>query len=262
MASADLTHVGSTAWVAPASSTAVAPTYPTGLLAGDAVYAVLHVKPDTAAVATPTSWTLVGSAAGGSGTQGAGTGATRMHLFRRLATAGLSGTQSFTITGGSSPLGFMRAYRATGANLTFDETFASWSIATASTTIGGTANASLALAAKDDLNIVVGTSDDQSTTLTVTGVSATGATLGTLTLDPNATAVNAQGNDISATAYRVPVTAGSSSAAPVVTATSSSAETAMGFVFRVRALVDTSPLDLARPPAMGNRAAVLRSNYW
>ena len=262
MASADLTHVGSTAWVAPASSTVVAPTYPTGLQAGDAVYAVLHIKPNTAGVTTPTNWTLIGSATGGSGTQGAGTGATQMLLFRRLATAGLSGTQSFTITSGSSPVGFMRAYRASGVNLTFDETFASWSVATASTTIGGTANAQLALAARDDLNIVVGTSDDQSTTLTVTGVTATGATLGTLTRDPNTTVVNAQGNDISATAYRVPVTAGSSSTAAVVTATSSSAETAMGVVFRVRALVDSTPLDLARPLAQGHRAAGLRSHYW
>jgi hypothetical protein len=243
-AAVDLTHVGSTTWVAPASSAAVAPTYPSGLANAtatqtDTVYAFLHIKPDTATVATPANWTLVGSETGGSGSVGAGTGATRVHVYKRTATAALSGTtQSFTITGGSSPVAFMRAYRATGNSVAFEETLTFWSVATASTTIGGTAGASLSLAAKDEINCVIGTPDDQSTTLTLTGLTATGATLGTLTRDPNATVTNSQGNDISATAYRIAVTAGTSTAAPVATATSSSSETAMGLLMRVRATSD------------------------
>lgn len=90
----DLTYVGSTAWAAPASSATVAPTYPTGVQVGDVVYAELVVKPDTATVATPANWQLVTSAAVGGGTQGAGTGAVRVHLYRRIADSALSGTQS------------------------------------------------------------------------------------------------------------------------------------------------------------------------
>lgn len=235
-----LTHVGSSAWNIPASSATVSPTYPSGVQSGDCVYAILHIKPDTATVATPTNWSLVTSASGGSGTQAAGTGATRMHLYKRIASAAHSGAEAFTITGGSSPLGFMRAYRATGTNVLFTETTTSWSVTTASTTIGGTAGAGLDVAALDEINCVIGTTDDQSTTLSLTGLTATGATLGTITNDPSGTVVNAQGNDISANAYRIAVSSGTSNVAPVATATSSSSETAMGFLFRVRATADVA----------------------
>lgn len=264
----DLTHVGSTAWAAPASSAAVAPTYPSGLADAtatqtDNVYAILHIKPDTATVTTPANWTLVGSAAGGgAAAQGAGTGATRVHVYERTGAAALSGTtQSFTITGGSSPVAFMRAYRASGTGVQFEvETLTSWSVAVASLTIGGTAGASLALAAKDEVNVVLGTSDDAATALALTGLTATGATFGTLTQDPAATAINAQGNDISATAYRTPVTAGTSTVPPVATATSNSAETAMGLLFRVRATA-ASPL-IVEPLNVLNQLALNRASTW
>jgi hypothetical protein len=259
-----LTHVGSTTWDAPASSAATTPTYPSSLLEDDVVYAVLHIKPDTATVATPAGWALVGAASGGSGTQGAGTGATRVHVYRRtVPAAGLSGTETFTITSGSSPTAFMRAYRATGTNVAFPaETFTSWSVTTASTTIGGTAGAGLDLAALDEINAVLGSSDDQATTLTLTGLTATGATLGALTRDPNATVINAQGNDISSTAYRVPVSSGTSNVAPVATATSNSSETAMGFLFRVRATADAPAPPVAPQIVTVSQAAIIRAHYW
>lgn len=261
-----LTHIGSTTWAAPASAATVSPTYPSGLADAtttqtDVVYAVLHIKPDTATVATPTNWSLVASAAGGSGTQGVGTGATRMHLYRRTATAALSGTtEAFTITGGSSPVAFMRAYRASGTNVAFDvETTTSWSVTTASTTIDGTAGAGLDVAALDEINCVLGTTDDTTTTLTLTGLTATGATLGALTRDPNATVTNAQGNDIAATAYRISVDSGASNVAPVATATANAAETAMGFLFRVRATADVLP---PTEPILIDQAALIRAHYW
>jgi hypothetical protein len=246
-----LTHVGSSSWATPLDSTTITLTYPTGLADAtstqtDVVYAILRIKPDTATLNTPTDWTLVGSAAGGGDAQGIGTGPTRTHLYRRTATAALSGTtQAWTITGGSAPIGFMRAYRASGASVAFaTETLAFWSVNPGGTAIGGTADAGLDVATLDEINCVIGTADDASTTLTLTGLTATGATLGTLTRDPDVTAVNPQGNDISGAAYRIAVTAGSSNVAPVATATSNTAETAMGFLFRVRATADINTGEL------------------
>lgn len=266
-ASAALTHVGASAWVTPASAATVSPTYPTGLADGDQVYAFLHIKPDTATVATPTNWTLIGSAAGGSGSLGVGTGITKVWAFKRTIPVGggatLSGTaEAFTITGGDSPMGFMRAYRATGASIEWTETVASWSVATASTTFGGTAGNAMILGVLDEITVIIGASDDQPGTsgLALTGLTASGATLGTLTQSPTGTAVNAQGNDIAATAYRVPVTLGNSSSAPVATATSATSETGMGFLLRVRATaVLPSPLP---SPSVVTQAALTRAGSW
>lgn len=241
-ASVDLTPVGTSAWVAPATSTSISPTYPSGLAAGDLVLLITHTKPSTATPTTPADWTLIDTVTGGAGTQGAGTGATRMTVFARtVPSGGLTGSQAVTVTGGSSLVAHMRAYRATGANLVYDVGLVSWSVGTASTSIGGSTG-SLALAAKDDVVIVAGTTDDQSTSLAVSAVAMSGVTFSALASDPNGTVINAQGNDISAVAYRATVTAGSGSGPATVTAASSSSETAMGIVFRVRGTADVVAL--------------------
>jgi hypothetical protein len=255
--SLDLTFVASSAWVAPASSTSIAPTYPAGVVENDVVYLILHSKPDTVTPTTPTGWAVVGSlTGGGAAAQGAGTGPTRMTVFSRIAPAGgLSGSQTVTVTGGSSLVAHMRAYRAAaGLNVAYESLLASWTVATASTTIGG-ATGSIELGAKDAVVIVAGTTDDQSTTLAVTGVSATGMTFAGLTQDPTGTVVNAQGNDISAVAYRATITAGTTATVSVVvTATSSSSETAMGAVLRVRATSEV-PITTATKFYLNNAAA-------
>lgn len=249
-----LTQGSSGAWVAPASSTDISPAYPGSLATGDCIYALLHVKPDTATVATPTNWTFVGSESGGSGAVGAGTGPTRMWLFKRLVPGGgLAGTETFTVTSGSSMVGYMRAYRASGGtNMQYQEKFTYWSVTTASTAVGGTAVSGLDLTAGDEISLVIGTTDDTTGTLTLTTITAAGATLGTPARNPGGTITNAQGNDIAATTYTVAVSAGSSTDPPVVAATSNAAETAMGFLWRIRASeVTTLPPTVPRRLPIG-----------
>lgn len=245
LAPIDITHVGASAWVAPASSAAVAPTYPSSLAENDVVYATLVIKPDTATVTTPTDWTLVTSQAVGGGTQGAGTGAVAFHLFKRTVPAGgLTGSQSFTITGGSSPVAHMRAFRADAGptSIAWDaETTTFYSRTTASATFGGTGAADIALSAKDYLVFVSASSDDQSSIHTISALAATGATLASSTQSPGGTIVNAQGNDISAAAAYALVTAGTSTAAPSSTVSGGSSETGGGFFFRVSAQGVTTP---------------------
>lgn len=240
---ADLTFVASSAWVAPASSTTVSPTYPAGLVEFDTVYAVLHIKPHTATVATPANWSLVGSEQGGGGAQGAGTGLTRIHVYKRtVPSGGLTGSQAFTITGGSSPVGHMQAWRSNGTGLLWDtETLTFYSRSGASTAAGGTGGANVVLGPKDALIAVVGTPDDTTTNLNITNLAATGATLNALVKAPsaaqntNATIVNAQGNDVAAASAYAVVASGVSTAAPSVTCTANASETGMGLFFRVSA---------------------------
>jgi hypothetical protein len=244
-ASIGLSLVATSAWVA--GTTAPAPSYPAGVAAGDLVQLIVHSKPVTTTPATPTGWSFVGSAAGGTGAQGSGTGQTRITVFQQVATTALSGTQAVSSPSGNVALAHMRAWRAADGYLVQYETlFSTWSVSTASTSIGGTTADAMPIAAGDELVVVAGTRDDESSTITVTGVTASGSTFGTLTRDPNSTAVSATGNQISATAYRASVMAGSSTGAVTVTATSSSSETATGAVLRVRATAETVPTVAAR----------------
>lgn len=232
-----LSLVGTSAWVS--GTTAPAPSYPAGVQSGDLVQLIVHSKPSTVTPATPAGWTYVGTGVGGTGTQGSGTGQTRVTVFQRVVTSAVTGTQVVTHTGGNVALAHMRAWRAAAGYLVQYETLLStWTVATASTAVGGTTTA-MELAAGDELAVIVGTRDDESATLTVTSVTAAGATIGPLTRDPASTAVTATGNQMAATAYRASVTAGAAVGNVTVAATSSSSETAVGAVLRVRATAET-----------------------
>lgn len=261
---ADLTFVGSTTWAA--GTTAAAPTYPASLLEGDVVYAIVETRAGTAvtppAPTTPANWTLIAdhlSSVANSATVGAGP--TRIFTYKRVVpSGGLSGTQSFTVTGGSATLATMKAWRATGPNVQYTETETSYTVAAASTTISGSPLAGLSLDAKSVVNIVVGVPDDTTTTITVSGISATGATFGALTRSPDvAAAVTANGNDMSANSYHTAVTAGASTDPPAITGSMNAAETAVVSLLRIRATI-SAPL---RPsPVVANQTALVRASTW
>ena len=235
--SVDLTFVGSSAWVAPSVATSIVLNYPASLVEGDRVYAELHCKSNLTTVETPDNWEFVARRTGGSGSQGAGTGSTVIYVYRRnVPSGGLSGTQTFTIAGASTLVGCMAAWRSTDAAAVFEqEVYHGWTVTVASTTIGGAAGDLIPLAPKDVLRAVFGTADDQSTTLTLTGLASTGITFGSVVQSPAGSVVNALGNDISAAAGHAVVTAGTASNAPTATATSNSSETATGCLYRIRA---------------------------
>jgi hypothetical protein len=234
---ADLTFVGSSSWVVPGGPQDASPSYPSGILEGDVVYAVVAIKPDTATVDTPVDWSSVGSATGGGGSQGGGTGPIGIHVFKRTVPAGgLSGSQTFSTTGASSRAGCMQAWRATGAGITWDtETLTSYSRPTASSSFGGTGSANIGLDAKDAVVIVIGSADDQSNDINVTSLTIPGGTHGGTVQAPSGTGANNQGNDIAAASEYAIVASGPSTGAPSVTATGNSSETGMGLFFRVSA---------------------------
>jgi hypothetical protein len=91
-------------------STSVAPAPNAGNLpvAGDRSIMIVGTKPDTATIATPAGWTLIGQATGGTGSQAADTGTCRIAAFYR--DDAFSGAQTVTITNGNSSLGVIVTY--------------------------------------------------------------------------------------------------------------------------------------------------------
>jgi hypothetical protein len=212
----DLTVVNTSAWVTNLlAETTVLPTYPTGLAEGDIVYAPVHVRPDTAGITTPTDWTSVANVvAGSTAAQGAGTGPTRLAVFRRtVPSGGLTGTETFNLTNSPNVASAcMIGLRATGTGLAYSDTWGFWTVPTTGTTGqtdvsgtlgGGTASGDLAVADKDLVLFVIGATDNN-TAPAVTAVAATGATFGTITTDPAAYANTVVGNDMATSMSRSP----------------------------------------------------------
>jgi hypothetical protein len=241
-----LTPLTASAWAVTAatSPTNITPAYPANLAEGDTVYTTVHSKPSTVLMTTPANWRQVSTVvAATSAAQGAGTGPTRITTFQRTVPAGgLTGTQAFTWTGTMSVAqASMNAYRppAGSTNVVFEEVMGGWSVPTSGTTgqtsIGGSV-AGLTPANLDHLLVTLGITDDDTTTTSITGVSATGATFGTVTASP-ALSVTGNGNDMATASYQVPVTGGSSTASVAITATQNVTNTMVGAVLRVRATV-------------------------
>jgi len=87
------------------SSVAVA--YPTGTPTASRKYGYITyigLRPDTAAITTPSGWTLLGTFSGGGGVPGGGTGPSEVSVFVRddQTTATNSGSVTFTLTGSAN----------------------------------------------------------------------------------------------------------------------------------------------------------------
>lgn len=234
-----LSFVGSTAWVT--GTTSVAPTYPGSLQENDAVYAIVHHKPNTVDVSTPANWSLVGKADLGSGTQGAGTGTTEATIFRRIVpSGGLSGSQSFTITSGNTAQACMVAWRpslGTGSTWETESFVTAASAAASANPTHGIAIAAGSLLAGDFVNWIVGTPDDTSTNISNTSIACTGATFAAAVRVPNTTSASGTGNDIAAAAFYSSVTAGPNTGTTlsiVSNITASETSGALAFVPRAR----------------------------
>lgn len=229
------TLVGTSAWTNGAQNPQ--PTYPSGLQEGDVVYLIAVSRPSTISINILSGWEFVGDATGGGGTEGSGTGPTRVSVLKRsVGSSGLSGAlPSGLFTGTNAAVAHLRAYRGPSAAAVFDETFTSYSNSSASTTVGGTGGASLSLATDDIVLGIIAGPDDTVTSYSVSNLTASGATFGSLSESPSGTFSTATGNDLSMACVTRTVTAGSSSSAPVVTATADASETSMGFLLRVRA---------------------------
>lgn len=192
-------------------------TMPTGIVAGDLLVLFVAVKPDTSSITTPSGWTLQGTFSGGGGTTGIDTGPTKVAVFTREAT-GTDPAPTVNVT--STNVGWFATHRITKTGSGWDiaaaggvdaTTGAAWSV-TAGTDPGLTAG-DLALVASVVPTDVTTPAQFSAEGIAATGVSAWSAFTEVTEPDTNV------GNDIGGFIFYGIVTTGSSTAAPVITAT-------------------------------------------
>lgn len=203
-------------------TTPIVPGIPASTAAGDLLVLAVGIKPGTAVVNTPKSWVPLGNLASTTGTNGADTGPTRIYLFAKVVD-GVETLGSTLSISGTWNTPWAQIYRFSNATGFWDLSFrtgedtaggASWS-ATMSTTMD-IASGDLMLAASVDPT-------DVAHTYSAAAVASTGATYGASTIITQPRSSN--GNDIGGFIFTQPVTAGSSSDAPIVTATVSATNT-------------------------------------
>ncbi len=207
--------VGKSATITP-GTTSCSCTYPTGLAAGDLL--VLHVtnKYPTNGPSDPAGWSKIGPVDTSGGSAGVDTGNSRNTVYWKRSDGTESGTISLTMTSCNTSYAVCYAYRSgsgilmsggstSGTDTTGNQ--AAWSIT-------GSADPGLR---QGDRVVVLNTVNGDASTFASHGLSATGATFGTLTEQHDAG--TSQGQDCGSFVVDAYVTGGPSTAAPVFTST-------------------------------------------
>lgn len=230
----------------------VAPGYPASIEANDKLILLIGMKPSTAnsgSVTTPGGWTAEGSITGAGGygtTLGADTGNTNLFVFSKTAAGTESGTLSVTVSTNNVCWGAI--IRCDG-NLGADAT---WSVAMTTGSDTSSGNVSIAMGADPGVtagDLVIGamcipTDVSTPSQFSAEAFSQTGVTFGTVTerAEPDSNV----GNDIGGFICTAPVSSGTSSAAPTMTATAGGTTTNVrgpGVFVRVRT---SAPTEAAR----------------
>lgn len=232
--------------------TSVAPGYPAGITTKSALIMVVGQKPSAAnggTVTTPTGWTLRATLVGAGGyatTLGADTGNTNVYVYSKDSVSGTeSGTLSVTV--GTNNVCWAQIFRVES------DVPATWSFAgtTGSDTSAG--NVSITMSADPGVQagdfifagMVIPTDVTTPSQFSAEALSQTGITFGTVTeiSEPDTTT----GNQVGGFNVYAPVSAGTSSAVPTLTATAGGTTTNVrgpGYFLRVRA-TPYQPIELA-----------------
>ena len=224
------------AWAA--GSTAPAPTIPAGTTTGDIMLLYVGCKPYSATINTPSGWTLITGTDGQNGTVASGVdvGSVRWAIVYRLWLSG-DANPTISVTSGNVSLAVI---------ISFSKTLSSWATpagAKGSDTSSGTAF-SLTMDANpgitlDDMLVTFATIAGNNATFGTPTLTATGATIGTVTESPATEGSTATGNDLESSASQALCTAGTATAAPVVGWTLSVAQTGGGALARLRETAGT-----------------------
>lgn len=228
------------------NGTSVAPSYPAGISAGDCLVLIVGQKPSTAnggTATTPSGWTLRDSITGAGGygtTLGADTGNTNVFVYTKdTVTGSETGTQSVTIGTNNVSWAVIVRIPDSGGTLSYgatdgqDTTAGNVSVTTAANP--GFTTGDLALWA-----MCIPTDVTTPAQFSAHAITATGATFGTAgeLAEPD----SATGNDIGGFIAYASVTSGTSTAAPVITATAGGTNTNVRgglVVLRVRETITT-----------------------
>jgi len=238
-----------TATAATAAVTAVNPAVPSGAQAGDLSILTVAVKPYNTTLTTPSGWTKIGEHTNGTTAAGTDTGSMKIALYvRESASVGAIG--NIGQSGANSMGAVIHVYSRTLAAWDFSS-FTQGFDDTNGINYSATGDAGINVAAGDWVFAgTAGNGDVGAVTAgTIGGMS--GATLGTVVDRTNAEYTT--GTDSRLTVGDVPITAGSSSAAPTCTYTnaSNSSGTTMWLRLRETGGVTATPSAIASAEAFG-----------
>lgn len=230
-------------------TTSATPAAPSGIATGDLIVIAVGSKPDTAPVTQPSGWDLIGTAVGGTGSQGSGTGATRTTWFSRQRDATWSAMPSVAVSSGNAMWAQAYIVRTSVAGGDYDTSMATGARTTASTSWSVPLGSNPGFTT-GDLVLFTGVTTSGALTVSSESISATGATFGTKTeiSEPKTTT----GNDVGGFVAWCMVTAGNATANATVTATMSSSTGATGVSAAVR-------IREAAPPAQDYSGTLART---
>lgn len=211
MAIVPVAHTGVTTATGSRGTTSTTVAFPADSVAPRRFAIITAVaKPSTATFDSVTGWTFFINAGGGTGSQAADTGPTRMGGWRRQLDGTESADVTISATGSGSIAAVMSVYensgtgwqlveRVTGNDATHD--------ANPSATLATWGNA---LGAGDYLHLAYSTDTDSTTATGAVTLTQTGATFGTVTQRNRLG--NSDGNDSAIMTWSAPVTTGSGNA--------------------------------------------------
>ncbi len=233
-----LNYIGATV------AASVCPAHPAGIADGDLLVTLIGMKPSVAnsgSVTTPSGWTAVtgGSltgAGGYGGTLGADTGNTNVFAYYRVATGTEATERCFELT--TNSVSWAQMYR-------FSNTTQGWDLAGATGSDTTAGNVSITMSSNPGVTtgdhilgaMVIPTDVSTPAQFSAENLTQTGVTFAAETeiSEPD----SANGNDIGGFVIRSSVTAGTGSAAPVMTATAGGTTTNVrgpGVFIRIREL--------------------------
>lgn len=224
------------------TSTAAVPYPVSGVVANDIPLIVCVSKASSGtgeppAISDPSGFTKLFEAWGGIGTAGAGTGPVKLTVWKKTTDA--TGSENGTTVSVVNPAGSAMVYcnihgvRRATAGSTIQTAFASGSDVSAGTAWSVTCGSNPGITTDDLCFWLAGATVNTSGTFTVQAITATGCTFGTMTeRDDDGSNTGFGTRRVVAT---MACTAGPSSAAPVLTATSaSSSQSGVGALLRIR----------------------------
>lgn len=215
------------------SITAVIPDLPATLAAGDRMLLFVGCKPYSATIVEPAGWTRIGTQqTNGTVANGVDTGSVAWTVFYRDWVSG-DAAPSVSVTSGNVALACIHAATKTAAS--WDTTTAYFgSDTTSDAAYSITASGSSGNITNGDglIHFTVLAGNNQ--TLGTPTITATGATIGTVTESPTTAGINNLGNDLAASSASALVTAGTSTADAVCGWTLSGAQTGGSALVRLR----------------------------
>lgn len=215
-----------------AASTTFTPSIPAGAQSGDMMLLLWGGKPYTVTTSCDNSWVEIGSAANGTTGVGNGTGSMLAGAYYKVHT-GTESNPTLTFSGTGQP-GFavIVVFQKDPSESWVTPVGAGGGDTSSNTSFSATMGSDPGITAGDCVVANISITDD--TTMTVPTFTTAGVTYGTVAEYPTSALSTTTSFDASADAcYRI-ASSGTSSAAPVVTATLSSSETGTAWLTRLR----------------------------